>query len=50
MQVYAEKEDERELIKKILKNHGIDCIVTNSVIRYLFGELYIERKNKLHAV
>jgi hypothetical protein len=45
MQVVAEKEDEREIIKKILSNHGIDNVVmANSVTRNLFYALEIQKK------
>lgn len=44
MQVIAEKEDEREVIKKILNNHGIDHIMANSVVKNLFYELQIQKK------
>jgi len=44
MQVIAEKEDERETIKKILSNHGIDHIMAQSVTRNLFYELEIQKK------
>jgi hypothetical protein len=44
MLVIAEKEDERNKIKEILKNHGIDDIVSNSVVMNLFHELQIQKK------
>jgi len=44
MQVVAEKEDERELIKKILSNHGIEHITANSVTKNLFYALEIQKK------
>lgn len=45
MLVIAEKEDERMKVKQILKNHGIDDIVSNSVVRNLFYELQIQKRN-----
>lgn len=43
----AEYEDEREIIKKILRNHGIDNIImSNSVTQNLFKELEIQIKRK----
>lgn len=45
MLVIAEKEDERNKVKQILKNHGIDDIVSNSVVRNLFYELQIQKRN-----
>lgn len=44
MLVVAEKEDERTKIKQILKNHGIDDIIANSVTKNLFYELQIQKK------
>jgi hypothetical protein len=44
MLVMSEKEDERTKVKQILKNHGLDDIVTNSVTKNLFYELQIQKK------
>ncbi len=44
MLVRAEKEDEREIIKKILSNHGIDSIVSTSVCQKLLQSLHIKKK------
>jgi hypothetical protein len=46
MLVQAEKEEERNLIKKILSNHGIDSIVSQSVVKHLIENLEIQRKKK----
>ncbi len=44
MLVVTETEDERNKVKQILKNHGIDDIVSNSVTKNLFYELQIQKK------
>ena len=46
MLVISEKEEERNKVKQILKNHGIDDIITNSVTKNLFYELQIQQKKK----
>lgn len=47
MLVKSEFEDERDIIKQVLKNHGIDnTVMANSVTQKLFGELEIKRKKK----
>jgi hypothetical protein len=44
MLVQAEKEEERNMIKKILSNHGIDSIISNSVCQHLIKNLEIQKK------
>jgi hypothetical protein len=44
MLVQSAKEDERNLIKKILSNHGIDTIVSQSVCKHLIDNLEIQKK------
>ena len=44
MLVVTETEDERNKVKQILKNHGLDDIITNSVTKNLFYELQIQKK------
>ena len=44
MLVMSEKEEERDKVKQILKNHGIDDIVSTSVCKNLFYELQIQKK------
>lgn len=43
MQSFA-KVDEREIIEYVLKNHGIDYIVTSSILKNLFRYLEIQKK------
>lgn len=42
MLVIAEKENERNKVKEILKNHGLDEIVSSSISRKLFCEFNLE--------
>lgn len=46
MLVMAEKEDERTKVKQILKNHGLDEIVSSSISRKLFCEFNLEIQKK----
>lgn len=36
--------NEKEIIKEILMNHGIDYIIVSSICKYLFEELQIQKK------
>ena len=44
MLVMSETEDERNKVKRILKNHGLDDITSSSVVKNLFYELQIQKK------
>lgn len=40
----SEFEDEKDIVKEILMNHGLDHIIMTSISRYLFNELQIQKK------
>ena len=38
------EDSEKEIVKEILMNHGIDYIIVSSICKYLFEELQIQKK------